>query len=93
MADGVFGQTLMRAPSEASLIVMLVTKMSSTMSKVPAYWPRLPTEMPWLPVHESDWTRMLVLLGLNETQSSFCVVIPEESASRVMCLWTDMPHQ
>lgn len=40
--------------------------------------------MPWLPLHVRPWTTMLVLLGLNETQSSpllmteFWITMPSE---------------
>jgi hypothetical protein len=33
------------------------------------YWPRLPTEMPWVPLQRRFWTRIWVELGLKDTQS------------------------
>jgi hypothetical protein len=48
---------------------MFEAKMSSTMSNSPGYWPSEPTLMPCEPLQKSDWTRMLVLFGLKETQS------------------------
>jgi hypothetical protein len=74
-ADGALGQTLMRAPSLALCIEMSLTKMFSTMSNSPGYWPREPTLMPWLPLQKSPWTRMSVLFGLKDTQSVYGVVV------------------
>lgn len=70
MADGALGHTLMRAPSLALCMLTLETKMSSTMSNSPGYWPSEPTLMPCEPLQERDCTRMLVLLGLKDTQSA-----------------------
>lgn len=67
------GHTLMRAPSDELAMVMLRTRMSSTWSMREGYWPSEPTEMPWVPLQWRFWTRMDVLLGLNDTQSDWNV--------------------
>lgn len=67
------GHTLMRAPSDELTMVMLRTRMSSTWSMRVGYWPSEPTEMPWVPLQWRFWTRMDVLLGLNDTQSDWNV--------------------
>jgi len=70
MAEGALGHTLMRAPSLALCMLISLTKMFSTMSNSPGYWPREPTLMPWLPLQWRLCIRMLVLLGLKDTQSA-----------------------
>ena len=75
ISDGASGQTLIRAPSEALCMLMLLTMTDSTMSNSPTYWPRLPTLIPCDPLQKRDCTKMLVLFGLKETQS----VTPKQS--------------
>lgn len=49
---------------------MLYTRMSCTMSTSPRYCPREPTEIPCEPLQWRFCTRMSVLFGLKETQST-----------------------
>ena len=56
---------MIRAPFCAFSIVTFVTETFATMSVSPAYWPRLPTEIPCEPLHHMFATTMFVLFGLN----------------------------
>lgn len=40
------------------------------MSMTPEYWPMLPMETPWVPLHQRFCTKMLVVFGFGLKQSS-----------------------